>query len=580
MISRPDIRASAPIKRKVCINTVAIPNKAAKIISIPPPKSHTKRPNGILRGSNQNPTIKFPTFGYIDCRPRPRSRKRISWDPKIVAKWRTQKQIKNYITTFVDIEEHWWDDPDQLKACESFLTTSDGRLLDALMGLTPVDVQKMVMQIPVKVKDMVLSISRKLAESEEIVEGELMAEGIEDTDIETEDDEEDDTVEEEKMNQNFADEKIARQNVLLEYVESRLEDFIFCRYQGTLRQPSVCPKAALRSQSITIVDQATKDHGPTSYIVSLVPCRNRPLLSPIRFSQVQMAMKLYRQDKQYKHWIKSLKDIAGYFGNPANHFMSSECWITDDRLLVRTQSWVYAHNLEPESKAYVQAYLNGDHLLIYDRSPMTSWACRHLNASPDKHMFDFDNPEESAKVHRCDKCAMEYRIDIAKSIPVSWTLVSPHSIVGDAFCAVVTVYRDFGRCLTPYDPRWMSHFLEYEYSGFTGAFPAENQMVRNPAEEECANDWEVGGIMRAFEDADETDPIELSLHESVLKLLLSTEEERWEEAEEERMVELERQRREQEELERKAKEEEEKEKSWGKRLKEKYQAIKKEKEAP
>lgn len=155
---------------------------------------------------------------------------------------------------------------------------------------------------------------------------------------------------------------------------------------------------------------------------------------------------------------------------------------------------------------------------------------------------------------------MEYRFDIVKTIPVNWTLVSSHPI-GDAFCAVVTVYRDFGRCLTPYDPRWAAHFVEYEFSGFTGDFPAENQILRNPAEEECATDWELGGIMKAFEGTDEIVAIELSLHESVLKNMLSTEESRKREVEEKRRMDLEKQRWKKEELERQLNEEEQKEKS-------------------
>lgn len=428
--------ASASAKRKACLNSVAMPKKAVKVISISPPESQKQSLSGILLGLNRDKVIQSPTFGCIDCRvsregtcphsnmtgssifaisqtsfeaelqswlsspaprpqslPRARSGKRISWDPEIIPKERTQKQISSYTSLYIDIEQaQWWENPLLLKACESFLMTSDGKLLDALMGLTPMDVLNIVMQIPVQIKTMILDISRKFAESQEMHrmrEWERLTASIEgdeeftntDADNETEF-EEDNADDQEETNRKFIAEKIAHRRVLLEYLDSRLDDYMFCRYQGILQQPTVYPKAALRSQGIGVVDQATKTYGPTSYTVSFTLCRNRPLLSPIRFSQAYMTMKLYRLGKDYKPWIRSIKDIAGYYSKATNHYMASESWITDDRLLVRTQSWIYAHNLEPESKEYVQSFLNGDHLPAYEKNQLTSWACRHLITGP------------------------------------------------------------------------------------------------------------------------------------------------------------------------------------------------------
>ncbi|PVH73700.1 hypothetical protein DL98DRAFT_519743 [Cadophora sp. DSE1049] len=259
-----------------------------------------------------------------------------------------------------------------------------------------------------------------------------------------------------------------------------------------------------------------------------------------------MAMKLHRLGKGCARQIEFLNDMNGQMlENMTNHFVVTEPFISEDRLLVRTQSWIYAHSLDPESKAYVQAFLNGNCIESYKRNDPMTWACRHLNTDPDGYIYDFDHPEEAAKLRRCNECAFEYQIDTVKSIPRNWTSVSPQPITKD-FCAVIAIWRDFGRCPTPYDPRWAAHFVEYTEPYFTSRFPARNQQLRNPAEEEPANDWELGGIMRAYERCDELIETERSLHTSVLRLLLSTEKERkrFEEVDErkEKLKELERQR--------------------------------------
>ncbi|KAG4438033.1 hypothetical protein IFR05_006492 [Cadophora sp. M221] len=617
MYSTSHNEASASTKRKASPGSVTMPKKAIKVISLPPPESLTQQMNGILRGANRDKISNPPTFGCIDCQVsgestcshsgmatsnrfaipqtnfeaelqsrlspsapqlqsllQPRSGKRISWDPEIIPIERTQKQISYYMSG--GEEEHWWDDPNLLQACESFLTTSDGKLLDALMSLTQMDVLNIVMQVPEKIKRMILDISRKFAEAEEMNRmnewenwaGRIDAdEEFTNADAENETEvEEDDADDQEEMLRNLAAEKIAHRRLLAEYLDSRLDDYMFCRYQGIIQHPCMCPKAELGSRGVATVHQSTKKHGPSSYIVSFQGFRNRPLLSPIRFSQACMAMKLYRQGKDYKHWIKSIKDIAWNHVKTTSHFVSADIWVTNDRLLVRTQSWIYAHSLDPASKNYVQKFLNGYHLPSYEKNPLSSWACRHLAISPSKkHIFNFDNPEESTKIRQCEECALEYRIDVVKTIPVNWTPDSPRAIGDDAFCAVVTVYRDFGRCLTPYDPRWAAHFVEYELNGFAEEFPAENQKLRDPAEEECATDWQLGGIMKAFEGMDEIDPSERSLRRPVLKILLSTEDSRKEEAKRKKKLELEKEKRNKEKLDSHLKEVEEKKQSLVKR---------------
>lgn len=180
-----------------------------------------------------------------------------------------------------------------------------------------------------------------------------------------------------------------------------------------------------------------------------------------------------------------------------------------------------------------------------------------------KSIYDFKNPEDAAQVRRCTECAMEYQIDTLKSIPTLRFLKSNYIVPDSAFCALITVWRDFGRFLTPFNPRWQAHFIGYEHDAFQRTWPADKQKARSEDEEECATDWTVGGIKRAFEGVDEYMEFEYALDErSQVKFLVSTEASRklWREEEERKAAEK------KAEMEARAKEMREKEEERHKKL--------------
>lgn len=489
----------------------------------------------------------------MQYRQRPRRCKSITWDSTVEFIDRAQKQINKYGQTgMVKVKKDWWKDPTQLKACECFLTT--GKYLDALTALPCEDVSKVVSLLPPEIADVVMGISFKVGKLEELNADEYridMTEHAEDERLLNTDVCADPGDLSNKPNSTVesCDEDVtklaAHRRLLAEYFDSRLDDRLFCRYSGRLKRPAAYPKIEVSTQNLKSVYAKTNGWGPTAHIVSCQTRSDRPLISPVRFSQTYMAMKFHRLGKGCASQVEFLNDLNGQMLELTNHCVVTEPFISDDRLLLRTQSWIYAHNLDPESKEFVQAFLNGNRIASYRRNDPMTWACRHLSTNPDGYSYDFDRPQEAAEFRRCTECAFEYQTDTLKSIPVNWTDVSPQPIA-KGFCAVVTTWRDFGRCLTPYDPRWAAHFVEYSEPYFTSRFPAQNQQLRDPAEEEPANDWDLGGILRAYEGCDELIETERSLHRSVLKFMLSTEKQIqvWKEVDErkEKLRELKRQR--------------------------------------
>jgi hypothetical protein len=89
---------------------------------------------------------------------------------------------------------------------------------------------------------------------------------------------------------------------------------------------------------------------------------------------------------------------------------------------------------------------------------------------------------------------------------------------------VFTVWRDLGRCLSPFDPRWTAHFEEYEGDEYKmGFFRLHDETEPNKGwreDEEPVNDWALGGIRKAFEmDEDWELDVEACLTRKHLKLL-------------------------------------------------------------
>lgn len=218
-------------------------------------------------------------------------------------------------------------------------------------------------------------------------------------------------------------------------------------------------------------------------------------------------------------WLKNTVNTSHSYSaaDIANHIVESKGFIRDDRLLVRTQYWVYAHDMtDSQTKGYVQQYLSGEKRTSDIMIQMT-WACRHIGSIP----YDLDKPTAHSQVNRCTQCAMEWQIDMLRTIP-SISGDEDRAVPEKALCAVVTTWRDIGRCLTPFDPRFQAHFEQFEGQWFKNNFKVEDQKMRKVEEEECATDWTPGEIKRAYEGMDEYGSDELARRERHMLFLFST----------------------------------------------------------
>lgn len=226
------------------------------------------------------------------------------------------------------------------------------------------------------------------------------------------------------------------------------------------------------------------------------------------FSQAQFAMKLFRKDSyKGKERLQNL-DSSGVINISTRftHLRTSEMFAVSDRLLSRIQHW---HHSSPEienpySKAELAQYCMRD----FNVGNIAS-LCKHLTDkkehTPRYVLWDFENEENNPNVKRCDDCALEYRYD--------WYDAGEH---GSGL--VLTIWRDFGKCLTPFDPRWMAHFEEYEDPEYIARYKKDLETAgpgpssegwKQPRWHEdmelAATNWHVGEIQRMFEAGAEFD---------------------------------------------------------------------------
>jgi hypothetical protein len=236
----------------------------------------------------------------------------------------------------------------------------------------------------------------------------------------------------------------------------------------------------------------------SQYIIGYRLPKGRPFPDPFRFSQIQFAMKLYRRGMYYNSLLVS--PLHGWtidFFLDLSIIRSSEVYPVKGRLLNRMQHWFHiSPDIEdPLSKAeLIEECLKTD--ISENRVAVL---CRHLNKKCVKSThWDFENHDNDSKVRKCDFCALEYRYD--------WYDVGKY---GSGI--VLTIWRDFGQCLTPFDPRWMAHFDEFKDEKYITKF--KKDLGRGAAfgsttkpkprwhddMEPAAPDWAVGTIQEMFE---------------------------------------------------------------------------------
>jgi len=127
-------------------------------------------------------------------------------------------------------------------------------------------------------------------------------------------------------------------------------------------------------------------------------------------------------------------------------------------------------------------------------------------------IWDYDDLASKPRVRKCEHCALEYRYD--------WYEAGQY---GSGL--VLTTWRDFGKCLTPFDPRWRAHFEEYDdtasipddaanaarllqglgASGSDSRSKDEEKLKWVEDMEPAAPSWEVGQIQKMFEANEEFD---------------------------------------------------------------------------
>ncbi len=461
-------------------------------------------------GSSPGSSSSQPRVDYTDCQlgsgsckisDRSRTRKVVTWAPEVVFINHTQMQLQKYLSLDLPKEIDWWEIQTEVDAFAA--TLRSGKLLKAVQDIPSQEMNRIADGLPVSLMSAVKKVT-----------SDIRGNMAEDYDIRS--DNGDDELE-----------LVTYRRELLQYLDTRLDNLMFCRYDGCMVEPDTCPRSEMQRQGINDVYELGPAFGPAGHIVNDWDRSDRPLAWPICFSQAYMAMKYDRVGKDGRLWVSSLSTHLAYSVlGMANHWWSSVPLLRDDRLLVRTQSWIYIPNLDATSRKYAQSFMSGAKMEEYAgaiTSDQITWSCRHLNAAPHlKPMYDFENPDSTAYIRNCTECAMEYQIDTLKSIPILRFLRPNYMVSNNAFCALITVWRDFGRCLTPYDPRWQAHFIEYERDEFRHNFPADEQIARSEEEEECATDWPVGGIRRAFEGVDEYMDFEYALDEnSQVRFLVS-----------------------------------------------------------
>ena len=197
----------------------------------------------------------------------------------------------------------------------------------------------------------------------------------------------------------------------------------------------------------------------TMYVIGANQRPGRLFNHPFRFMEAQMAMKCHRLGLDHSAGLRAFNNSKARIGTHVDYVWCSETYAVSDRLLGRIQHF---YHLSPGIKRPRDvSEMPGFCMRRGDYGGLMN-LCRHLMGRCERRekgfvLWDFDDENRNPSVRRCDRCALEYRYD--------WY------DVGDLGKGVVlSVWRDFGRCLTPFDPRWMAHFEEFEEPGYIARF--------------------------------------------------------------------------------------------------------------
>jgi len=259
---------------------------------------------------------------------------------------------------------------------------------------------------------------------------------------------------------------------------------------------------------------------PSQQVLNCNPSIHHLFIAPFRFSQIQHAMKLFRHGMSYGKRLKPLLHALPEIGTNLSCVRTSEVYPVADeehgeRLLSRIQNWY--HTSPDIENPLSEKELKRLGPLMGRDSSMTH-LCSHLmkRYAKDENqgfiIWDYDDLASKPRVRKCEHCALEYRYD--------WYEAGQY---GSGL--VLTTWRDFGKCLTPFDPRWRAHFEEYDdtasipddaanaarllqglgASGSDSRSKDEEKLKWVEDMEPAAPSWEVGQIQKMFEANEEFD---------------------------------------------------------------------------
>lgn len=350
---------------------------------------------------------------------------------------------------------------------------------------------------------------------------------------------------------------------LLRCIEEHVEYTILCTHCRFLHHsafyttdppvPAECPSSSRLSRSSRRPIDSSRP-------------RDNLFIRSLNFIDLQTAMKVWRRDDwiwadvKYKMGIlrndpvltleRELRpNTVRYPNNVTNYWWGSSALTAEffvananakgkDRLMYRTQHYwfVRGDSFGAYVKAAVHAEMKGLGLGRWSTHGGVRGLCDHQ-----KHqkLWCFDDPEEYTGIRRCDQCALEWEVNMGDvmgdelPLPLTATLLDftgksermmknprrtvtetyPVCDVGDGTppkgpekkgeLVILTCWRDFGACRSVCDPRWNAHFQEYQDTEFLFADRLRDEVGwMDDENEEPAQDWELGGIKKAFETVD------------------------------------------------------------------------------
>jgi len=180
---------------------------------------------------------------------------------------------------------------------------------------------------------------------------------------------------------------------------------------------------------------------------SRLPCRlkDRARIFGFQFSQFQMAMKFHRLGLETAHYLTELCTLweAHTYGNGGNRKFC-EARIINSSFYLRTQyrsskrleqlSEPRANHLRPCTSIH-----DSFDLPYYERSVLIKiMRCKMAHHYGEICSF-------CSGIHQCPRCATEFKVEV-------------ESALGPLYTFIITVWQEFGACLTPFDHKWKDHF--------------------------------------------------------------------------------------------------------------------------